>query len=156
MASLNEILDVEVPLIKESNTSVVIPPNVSHLANNTIQDDSLDARSNIRLLIAQGSTALVDLLSIAKDGKHPRAYEVIAGLLSTLSELNSDLLTIHQQEQALVQEPEGPVGDVIIQNAVFVGTTAQLGEIIKARRAEERAALAVNTITVCPVTSNTP
>lgn len=154
--NLNEILDVEVPVPGNSIPQVYTAPDVSAQANNSVQDDAAEVRKNVRTLIAQGTLAVTELLSLARDLKTPRAYEVASNMLKTMSELSQDLLTVHQQEQALVQEPEGPVGDVNIQNAVFVGTTAQLGEIIKARRAEERAALTANTITVCPVAANTP
>lgn len=154
--NLNEILDVEVPVPGNTVPQVYVAPDVTAQANNTIQDDAADIRKNVRTLIAQGTVAVTELLSLARDLKTPRAYEVASNMLKTLSELSQDLLTVRQQEQSLVEEPTGPVGDVNIQNAVFVGTTAQLGEILKQRRAEERVALAANTITVCPVAANTP
>lgn len=153
--NLNEILDVDVPVPGNSVPQVYVTPDVSLQANNTVQDDAAEIRKNVRTLIAQGTVAVTELLALARDLKTPRAYEVASNMLKTMSELSQDLLTVHQQEQSLV-EPEAPVGNVNIQNAVFVGTTTQLGEILKQRRAEERAALAANTITVCPVTANTP
>ena len=144
------------PVPGNTAMQVYVTPDVSAQTNNTVQDDAAEIRKNVRTLIAQGTLAVTELLALARDLKTPRAYEVASNMLKTMSELSQDLLTVHQQEQALVQEPVGHVGDMTIQNAVFVGTTAQLGEIIKQRRAEERAALAATTITVCPVTANTP
>jgi hypothetical protein len=139
MANLSEILDVEIPLPKapDANT-VVLVPDVSMNANNTVAQDAQDARTNVRLMIAQGTQAVTELLTLARDLKTPRAYEVAANMLKTLAELSQDLLAVHQQEMSLV-EPEAPVaGDVNIETAVFLGSTADLQEMIRIKRDEKR------------------
>jgi hypothetical protein len=145
MPNLSEILDVDIPL-PTTNTSLVVSlpvPDVSSSANNTVAQDAQDARTNVRLMIAQGTQAVTELLQLARDLKTPRAYEVASNMLKTMAELSQDLLTVHQQEQSLQEAPpEG--GDVNIQNAVFIGSTADLGELVKKRRNMKYA----NTITV--------
>jgi hypothetical protein len=89
-------------------------------------------------MIAQGTQAVTELLTLARDLKTPRAYEVAANMLKTLAELSQDLLAVHQQEMSLV-EPEAPVaGDVNIETAVFLGSTADLQEMIRIKRDEKR------------------
>jgi hypothetical protein len=135
---LAAILDVEVP--PANSTLPAIPtvevPDVSPAANNTAGQDSRDARHTIRTLIAQGTLAVAELLQIARDVRTPRAYEVASGMLKTLAELNHDLLQVHQTEQILI-ETNAP-GEVHnhIENAVFVGSTSDLGELIKQKRLE--------------------
>lgn len=145
---LNEILDVDIPAPGAANTALVaLPaPDVSEQANNSITQDAIDARNNIRTLIAQGSQAVAELLALARDARTPRAYEVASNMLKTMSELSHDLLEVHQREQSLA-EPEEPAvagGDIHIGQAVFVGSTSDLGELVKQRRAKRNA----NTITV--------
>jgi hypothetical protein len=137
---LSEILDVEIPTPGATQTQELVVPDVSASANNVAEQDAKDARNNIRLLIAQGSNALTDLLLVARDGKHPRAYEVVAGLLKTLAELNADLLGIHEKEQRLggPDTQESADGDIHIEQAVFVGSTTDLQELIKQKRKERR------------------
>ena len=143
---LSEILDVELPLPGNSVTSLVIaPPDVSAQSNNTITQDAYDARQNIRTLIAQGSLAVSELLVLARDARTPRAYEVASNMLKTLSELSHDLLEVHQREQSL-SEPEltAQEGDIHIGQAVFIGSTSDLSDLVKQRRAQRHA----NTIEV--------
>lgn len=144
---LSEILDVEIPVpqIADANAApVFVVPDVSSSANNTLAQDAAETRKNVRQLIAQGTQAVTELLSIARDLKTPRAYEVASNMLKTMSELSQDLLVVHQQEQALEEDPAATVGDVNIGTAVFVGSTADLGELVKLKRAQRNA----NTITV--------
>jgi len=138
---LNEILDVD-EVLPSSQTStqllVVEPPDVSPLANNTVRDDAHEARNNVRRLIAQGSVAITELLQVARDLKTPRTYEVVANMLQTLSDLNHDLLAVHQQEMTMVEPEAAPMGPVTIEQAVFVGSTSDLQEMIRLKREQKK------------------
>lgn len=98
----------------------------------TIQDDAQLARDNIKSLIEQGAPTLMTLLQIAKDSQHPRAFEVASQLLKTMSELNKDLMDIHEKEKKLTGAATQPSqGSITVKNAVFVGTTKELSETLK-------------------------
>lgn len=145
MASLSQILDLEVPAPNTNvSTQVIIVPDVSASTNNTVEQDAAETRKNVRTLIAQGTQAVTELLTLARDLKTPRAYEVASGMLKTMSELSQDLLLVYQQEQSLVGEKSLTDGDINIENAVFVGSTAELSELVKRKRAER----VTNTITI--------
>lgn len=148
--TLSEILDVEVPLgaVGPVQDLVVLPPpDLSHYANNTVEQDALESRTYIRQAMSQLSTAITEMLAIAKASGKPRAYEVVNAMLRSLAEMQQDLMGSHQSEQVLSQ-PELP-GEVHnhFENAVFVGSTSELSELVRQKRAE-RAALNANTITV--------
>lgn len=147
MSSLHEILDVDLP--PASNQAqlpapAIETPDVSGAANNTVNQDATDARHAIRTLIAQGTTAVSELLALARNSGTPRAYEVAANMLKTMAELNHDLMQVHQEERALVEVEDAPEVHNHFENAVFVGSTSDLGELVKQRRAQRNA----NTITV--------
>ena len=62
-------------------------------ANALVKDSKLDndyeyARGNLYQVIENGAAALNDLLQVAQQGQHPRAYEVVATLVRTLSDAN--------------------------------------------------------------------
>lgn len=138
MANLSEILDLDMPdLPKSAANVVVVVPDVSASVNNTVTDDAVAARTNVRLMIAQGTQAITELLALARELKTPRAYEVAANMLKTMAELNQDLLSVHQQELSIV-EPDALTGNVHIENAVFVGSTMELQEAIKLKRDEKK------------------
>lgn len=141
--NLSEILDVPVPQpqANANGTSVAIAvPDVSHLANNDVTQDAIDARNNVRLMIAQGNQAATEMLALARDLKTPRAYEVASTMLKTMAELSHDLLEVHQKEQSLIADPTPTEsGDIHIGQAVFIGSTSDLSELVKQRRAQRNA-----------------
>ena len=95
-------------------------------------DKDLDfARDNMIELIAMGSEATSELLAIAKQSQHPRAFEVVANLLKTTSELNNDLIGLHKKRQDLNKEKPGaaPKGGTV-NNNLFVGSTAELHKML--------------------------
>jgi hypothetical protein len=138
MANLSEILDLDMPDLPQTPANtVVLVPDVSASVNNTVTDDATAARTNVRLMIAQGTQAITELLTLARELKTPRAYEVAANMLKTMAELNQDLLSVHQQELSII-DPEPLSGNVNIENAVFVGSTMELQEAIKLKRDEKK------------------
>lgn len=87
-------------------------------------------RKNYLNLIKKGSETLNDLLELARDTEHPRTYEVLSGLISTLSTLNKDLIEIHTSKSKI--ENAQPVSKTqITQQNVFVGSTSDLQKMLK-------------------------
>ncbi len=126
---LSEILDIE-PL-EAISTDIALPPTVN-TAQNSITDDAIYARENIRGLIANSVPTLQNLIQIANDSQHPRAYEVVTQLIKTVSDLNKDLMDIHKKEHELTKTETPTQGSGInVKNAVFVGTTKELREHLK-------------------------
>jgi hypothetical protein len=120
---LSDILDIEP--IEVSSESVPV------LVTDPIQDDASFARENIRELISKGNDAMDNLLHVAKESEHPRAYEVAANMLKNLAEMNKDLLEIQKRKRDL--EPKKN-NDVNIDKAVFIGSTEDLIKMIKANK----------------------
>jgi hypothetical protein len=141
---LNEILDIDIsppaPIQKSptQNTVAVIAamPDVSLTTNNSVSQDASDARNNVRLMVAMGTQAIGELLALSRELKTPRTYEVFANMLKTMTELNKDLLEVHQQEATLVDPPD--VTPVTIGTVVFTGSTAELAEAINQKRQEKK------------------
>ena len=52
-------------------------------------------------LINKGQNALDEMTSIASALEHPRAFEVVAGLIKTVSDTNDKLLDLHKIFQNL-------------------------------------------------------
>ena len=115
---LSEALDIEP--VDFSTTEIVDVTNV-------IDDDAEFARKNLRNLIEKGSIAADNILHVAKESEHPRAYEVIATLIKSVSEANKDLLELQKRKKDLIQDttPQN------VTNNLFIGSTAELQKLIK-------------------------
>lgn len=127
---LSEIFDVEPIDLNETPTSNAVAVVET---GNPVETDTDFARENIKELIKKGSTAVDEILQVAKHSEHPRAYEVAGALIKSMAELNKDLLELQKRKRDL-QLPGKETGgskDVNIDKAVFVGTPAELMKLIK-------------------------
>ena len=85
-------------------------------------------RKNLKDLIDRGSEAIDGFLKIASEGDHPRAYEVAATLIKTVSEVNTDLMDLHKK-MADMDKTEVNVSNTT-NNAIYVGSTLELQDLI--------------------------
>jgi len=120
--TLSEVLDVEP--IDYSTTEIVE-------VKTPVEDDAEFARTNIRELISKGNTAIDTLLQVATASEHPRAYEVAAGLIKNLGDLNKDLLEIQKRKRDLDPKQVKGNSTTNIDKAVFVGSTTELVKFLK-------------------------
>lgn len=128
--NLSKIFDVEPMEIIESpkpSTEIV------EVQNSSVQNDFEEARQNTKQLIKKADTALDQLLLVANQSEHPRAYEVAANLIKTLGDLNKDLLELQKRKQDLTGEKK-TADKTVIDKAVFVGNTAELLKMIKEKK----------------------
>mgnify|MGYP003335476377 CR=1 FL=1 len=122
---LSEVLDVE-PINYEVTEIVEV--------KSPVEDDAEFARQNIRTLIQKGNTAMDNLLLVANASEHPRAYEVAAGLIKNLADLNKDLLEIQKRKKDLDPNQVKNSGTTNIDKAVFVGSTTELVKFLKTNK----------------------
>lgn len=122
--NLSEVLDVE-PITIENEVVVI---------ENAIDDDAEYARVNIRALITKGNLAMDNLLHVAKESEHPRAYEVAANMLKNLADMNKDLMEIQKRKKDLLPH-ETKSNSMNIDKAVFVGSTTELVKFLKNNKA---------------------
>jgi len=130
-ANLSELFDVEP--IKEEPKVENLPAVVDYV--DPVNADAEFARDNIRELVTQGNQAVNELMLIARDGQHPRAFEVLSGLMKNLADMNKDLLEIQKRKKDLAPKAEAQ-NNLNIDKAVFVGSTAQLVKMLKNQKQE--------------------
>ena len=129
---LREVFDIEPAIEGEVITkeNKVIVPNTKQ--NENINYDYEKSRSNLHSLLQSGQEALMHALEVAKQSEHPRAFEVVGNLVKQLADVNQQLLDLHQQHQKLmgVEKKEKEEIKSVTNNAIFVGSTAELHKII--------------------------
>jgi hypothetical protein len=106
------------------------------LSTDAESDYSL-ARQTFRNLIQQGNLAMEDMKELARQSESPRAYEVFATMMKTISETTKDLYDLQKKTKELKEvkgKPTQPDGAINVEKAVFVGTTAELLKQIKEQK----------------------
>jgi len=88
-------------------------------------------RENFYRLVEQGSTAIEGILELAKEGEHPRAYEVAGQLIKNVAEVTEKLGDLQEKMKKLKEVPDH--GPKSVTNALFVGSTAELQKMLKGK-----------------------
>jgi hypothetical protein len=123
----------QLPDILTANTNAIaIRSNVA-IANSDVDNDFAFARTTLYDAITKGATALEELAEISRQSQHPRSYEVLATLLKNLSDVNDKLLNLHREKRDLDQDTQETSESTrpLVGNAVFVGSTAELLQLMK-------------------------
>jgi hypothetical protein len=129
---LSEVLDVE-PMYAPVMQPVVVSIDEEDIQKTTIEDDADFARQNIRSLIEKGNVAIDNLLSVAHQSDHPRAYEVAANMLKSLTDMNKDLMEIQKRKKDLQPKEVSNSGGINVDKAVFIGSTKELIKALKSK-----------------------
>ena len=94
-----------------------------------IDDDYKYQRDNFYNLVEKGSTAIEGILELAKEGEHPRAYEVAGNLIKQVAEVTEKLGDLQEKMRKLKEVPNNAPKNVT--NALFVGSTKELQALLK-------------------------
>jgi hypothetical protein len=119
--SLADIFDIN-PIGTQSLPAPIV-------VQSDIDSDFEFARNNIRELAEKGKIAVDNILQVASATDHPRAYEVAANLLKSMSDINKDLIELQKKKRDLMPQKEQP--QITVDKAVFVGSTSDLIKQIK-------------------------
>tara|TARA_B100000902_G_scaffold367350_1_gene389879 strand:- start:151 stop:639 length:489 start_codon:yes stop_codon:yes gene_type:complete len=92
---------------------------------NADYDYSRDSYYN---LIEKGNEAIQGILDIAKEGQHPRAYEVAGQLIGQVGQTVDKLQDLQKKLKDLKELPK--TANPNIKNALFVGSTAELQKML--------------------------
>jgi hypothetical protein len=137
MTKVNESLSnaLDIPFEKQEILEPV-KQEEEQLTSDAESDYNL-ARTTFRNLITQGNLALEDMKNLARESESPRAYEVFATMIKTISESTKDLYDLQKKTKELKQingKPIQPDGAINVERAVFVGTTSDLLKRVKAEK----------------------
>ena len=127
---LNEVLNIAADVLPattpEENTELVIPQDKDP------DSDFETGRENLYKLLDKGNDAIDGILALAKEGEHPRAYEVAGQLIKTVADVSKDLLELQEKLKKIKDVPN--TGPKSVTNALFVGSTTELQKLLKDKK----------------------
>jgi hypothetical protein len=103
------------------------------------EEDYRFARERIKKLIDTSDDAIAKMHDLATDAEHPRAFEVLGGLIKQAAEMNGQLLDLQKQRRVLLnrETSKKDQGASVNNTSIFVGTTADLQKFLKNRGKEQ-------------------
>jgi hypothetical protein len=87
-------------------------------------------------LIEKGQEAINGILELAQESEMPRAYEVAGQLIKNVADATDKLMDL-QKKLKEVEEEKQLKGPSTVNNALFVGSTAELAKFLKSGLEEE-------------------
>ena len=126
---LNEILDIadEVNVEEVKKTLPTVPED---------KDPDIDfetGRKNLYNLLDKGNEAIDGILELAKEGEHPRAYEVAATTIKNVADTADKLIDLQKKMKELDAEEKKNTPSTV-NNTMFVGSTADLQKMLKQQK----------------------
>lgn len=94
------------------------------------ENDFEYARQMYHDLLAKGSAALEDMMDVARNTEHPRAFEVLATTMKTVSDINGNLMDLHKKKKSFKQKDEPKQVAGTTNNNLFVGSTTDLQRML--------------------------
>tara|TARA_Y100001937_G_C7125492_1_gene334701 strand:+ start:518 stop:940 length:423 start_codon:yes stop_codon:yes gene_type:complete len=127
--ALGIINPVDKAIAESSLTRQKIIPPVSN--EDDVENDYKYQRENFYGLVERGQDAIDGILELAKEGEHPRAYEVAGNLIKQVAEVTEKLGDLQEKMRKLKEVPNSAPKNVT--NALFVGSTAELQKMLKGK-----------------------
>ena len=127
---LDKTFNVAAEVVKEEKAEVVPSEKPDRLTKDDITKDYEYTRGNLYSIIEKGQEAINGILELAQDSEMPRAYEVAGQLIKSVSDATDKLMDLQKKLKDVNEEDtKGPTN--VTNNALFVGSTADLAKLIK-------------------------
>lgn len=125
---LNETFNVSDDIVKAE----VVKKELDNVKSNSddVKKDYEYTRGNLYSIIEKGQEALNGVLELAQESEMPRAYEVAGQLIKSVSDATDKLMDL-QKKLKDVEEDKVVKGPSTVNNALFVGSTAELAKMLK-------------------------
>ena len=136
--NLSEILNID-PEPRSITLRQDFPITQVNVDMDDVDKDFQKARQNLKELISIGFNAIDGVLKVASEGDSPRAYEVVAQMIKTVAETNKDLVELHQRMKSVKEDKYDKNTVNNTTNAIFLGSTKDLQELINPKRSFSKA-----------------
>ena len=134
---LNEVLNIAEEVLEkkeEKNPLEVANEKPTVVIPQADVDTDFDkGRGELYKLLEKGNEAIDGILALAKEGEHPRAYEVAGQLIKTVSDTAEKLIDLQKK----LKDIEGESQVKTQHNHLYVGSTSELQKFLKKSKKNE-------------------
>ena len=130
--NIDEKISDALGLTETIKEEILTPKPLVPTPNDTLDHADTDykySRENFYSLVERGQDAIDGILEVAKEGEHPRAYEVVGQLIKNVAEVTEKLADLHEKMKKLKEVPDHAPKSVT--NALFIGSTKELQNLLK-------------------------
>ena len=137
-SKLDETLNITPTKVEVDESAVAVGVDrekPDRLTKTDVEKDYDYTRGNLYSIIEKGQEAINGILELAQDSEMPRAYEVAGQLIKSVSDATDKLMDLQKKVKDVNEEKESK-GPTTVNNALFVGSTADLAKLIKGEKSK--------------------
>lgn len=86
-------------------------------------------------LIEKGKDALETMIEVARESEHPRAFEVLSGMIKNVSDVNDRLMDLNKKMKDIEKDDNNPSVENQ-QNNFYLGSTTDIQRLLKSNNEE--------------------
>jgi len=130
---IDKALDIESKPVETEVVKKEKKPEIKkvHSQEEQIQKDYEYTRGNLYSIIEKGQEAIDGILELAQESDSPRAYEVAGQLIKSVADATDKLMDLQKKLKDVNKEEKGVTPTNVTNNAVFLGSTAELQKYLK-------------------------
>ena len=102
-----------------------LPPEEKNVDN-----DYKYSRDTYYELVEKGKQSLELMMEVARESEHPRAFEVLSGMIKNISDVNDRLMDLNKKKKDIDKKDEIKKVENTTNN-LFVGSTTELQKLLK-------------------------
>ncbi len=92
-----------------------------------VKSDYEYSRDTYYEILDKGKESLELMIEVARESEHPRAFEVLSGMMKNMADINDKLMDLNKKNKDINKEDIKQVTN----NNVFLGSTADLQKLLK-------------------------
>lgn len=93
-----------------------------------IRDDYETSRDTYLELMETGKRGLDLMVEVARESEHPRAFEVLSGMIKNVADVTDKLMDLNKKNKEILAEPK--TEKEVTNNNVFIGSTTDLQRLL--------------------------
>ena len=98
--------------------------------NDNIKSDYEYSRETYYNLLEKGKESLELMIEVARESEHPRAFEVLSGMMKNMADINDKLMDLNKKNKDINRKDEEPKQVGNTTNNLFVGSTTDLQRLL--------------------------
>jgi len=130
MKQLDNAFNITPEVVEDEKVGITPEQKPDRFTKDEITRDYEYTRGNLYSIIEKGQEAIDGILELAQESEMPRSYEVAGQLIKSVSDATDKLMDLQKKLKDVNEETQSK-GPNTVNNALFVGSTAELAKLIK-------------------------
>ena len=130
MKQLDNAFNITPDVVEDEKVGITPEQKPDRFTKDEITRDYEYTRGNLYSIIEKGQEAIDGILELAQESEMPRAYEVAGQLIKSVSDATDKLMDLQKKLKDVNEETQSK-GPNTVNNALCVGSTAELAKLIK-------------------------